>query len=83
MGTDSEAEAEGEPEGGTKLEENSSQPKNKQKGILYTLTGEEKELVKCCVLKNYNLKLSVVISSSNSNYIYWKKERKCMCYFNL
>jgi len=53
------------------------------KGNFYTLTGEEKALVKCCVLKNYNLKLSVVLSSSNSNYIYCKKERKCMCYFNL
>lgn len=67
MGTDSEAQGKGDPEGGNKLEENSSQPNNKQTN---TLTGEEKKLVKCCVLKNYNLKLPAVLSSSKSDYIY-------------
>lgn len=65
--------------GRNKLEEKSGQPNNKQTN---SLTGEEKKLVKCCVFKNYSLKLPAVLSSSKSDYIYWKKDTKCMCYFN-
>lgn len=50
--------------------------KEQTKRVFYSLTGKGKELVKCCVLKNYNLKLSVVLPFTNSNCIYWKREEK-------
>lgn len=65
-----ELEGQGELEGETKPDDNSNQPKNKQQGIFILLQVRKRNLLRCYVLRNYSLKLSVVTSSYNSNHIY-------------